>query len=350
MDWVLLGGIIIRDNSPFPDYRTYLVPKSDFKIIDDWHVMGLKGTGSKSVELKEAFVPDYRQLPMIASQMFTTAGLKEGTAAAPLFRVPFPTIFGACITTPALGAAQGMLDLYVEATKSATSLYSGAKWSVEQVTQLRIAESDADLRAGRLQLAANFDEIMDTIANGGDLSLLERGRYRFDHCNLVDIADRAADRLFVASGARSLNTAQPFQRLYCDIQAARVVKLGLVPEAGSSLLLPRLLGHQRAAELLLLGEAIDARTAHEIGLVNRVVEDDALLSTALAAAKAVAALPPEAVRYTKALLKLNAPDLPDRMKKELELFGAQMRSPAFHEIATAFMEKRKPNPSVWRRA
>ncbi len=221
-DWVLLGGNIIKEGMPYPDYRTYLVPRSDYKIVDDWHVMGLKGTGSKSVEIVEAFVPDHRQLPAIASQMLNTPGMADGTADAPLFRVPFPSIFGACITTPALGAAQRMLDLFIDSSKSATSLYSGAKWSAEQATQLRIAESDAELRAARLQMAANFTEIMDTLSAGEDMSLLDRGRYRFDHCNLVELAHRAADRLFVAGGARSLITSHPSQRLFCDIQAARV--------------------------------------------------------------------------------------------------------------------------------
>jgi enoyl-CoA hydratase/carnithine racemase len=145
--------------------------------------------------------------------------------------------------------------------------------------------------------------------------------------------------------------------LHCDLVFAGgsaslslpFVKLGLVPEAGSSLLLPRLVGHQRAIEMLLLGEPIDARSAHALGLVNRVVEDDALLSTALAAAEAVAALPPEAVLQTKALLKLNTPDLARRMDKELELFEAQLCSPAFREIASAFMEKRQPDPARWQR-
>ena len=234
-DWVLLGGNIIKEGVPFPDYRTYLVPKSDFKIVDDWHVMGLKGTGSKSVELQGAFVPDHRQLPAIASQMLNTPGMADGTANAPLFRVPFPTIFGACITTPALGAAQRMLDIFVESSKTATSLYSGAKWSAEQITQMRIAESDAELRAARLQMESNFCEAISTLERGEDLSLLQRGRFRFDHCNLVDIAHRAADRLFVASGARSLVTTQPTQRLYCDIQAARVHAINNRTKWGSTL-------------------------------------------------------------------------------------------------------------------
>ena len=221
-DWVLLGGNILTEGLPFPDYRTYLVPKSDFKIIDDWHVMGLKGTGSKSLEIKEAFVPDHRQLPVIASQMLNTQGMHDGTADAPLFRIPFPTIFGSVITTPALGAAQAIFDLFAEATKTATSAYSGARWGTEQVTQVRIAESDAELRAARAQLHANCTAMMKAAADGEEISLVERGRIRFDHTNLVDLAFRAADRLFVASGARSLQSNQPLQRMYCDIQAARV--------------------------------------------------------------------------------------------------------------------------------
>jgi hypothetical protein len=71
------------------------------------------------------------------------AGLLEGTADHPLFRVPFPTIFGACITTPALGAAQRMLDIFIENSAKASSLYTGARWAEEQATQVRIAEADA---------------------------------------------------------------------------------------------------------------------------------------------------------------------------------------------------------------
>lgn len=222
VDWVLLGGNVTDASGQTIDYRTFLVPKSDYRIVDDWHVIGLKGTGSKSLEIDEAFVPEHRQLSVLASQAFDTPGLREGTAGGPLFRVPFPTIFGSCITTPALGAAQRMLDLFVEMTRQATSLYSGARWAEEQTTQIRIAECDAELRAARMQQAANFDQIIARLERGETVPIEERARFRFDHCNLVDLAHRAADRLFVASGARSLMTSQPFQRFFLDIQAARV--------------------------------------------------------------------------------------------------------------------------------
>ncbi|HEY0836095.1 MAG TPA: enoyl-CoA hydratase [Azospirillum sp.] len=139
--------------------------------------------------------------------------------------------------------------------------------------------------------------------------------------------------------------------LHCDLvyagRSARLslpfVKLGLVPEAASSLLLPRLVGHQRAAELILLGEPFDADTAHTLGLVNRVVEDADLLATARAAAAAIAALPPSAVQQSKALLKTNAASVAECMADELKHFAAQLRSAEFREAASAFLEKRPPN-------
>src|ERR1700693_3309512 len=86
--------------------------------------------------------------------------------------------------------------------------------------------------------------------------------------------------------------------------------LGLVPEAASSLLFPRLVGHQRASALLLLGEPLDADTACDWGLVNQVVADDALMPTARGVAARLAALPPEAVRLTKDLIKNGCGDVP----------------------------------------
>jgi enoyl-CoA hydratase/carnithine racemase len=110
--------------------------------------------------------------------------------------------------------------------------------------------------------------------------------------------------------------------MHCDLivaaRSARFVmpftSLGLVPEAASSLLFPRLLGNQRASALLLLGEPLDAATAHEWGFVNRVVDDAALLETAYEIAHRLASLPPQAVRLTKHLIRHGATDLAGRLE------------------------------------
>jgi enoyl-CoA hydratase/carnithine racemase len=143
--------------------------------------------------------------------------------------------------------------------------------------------------------------------------------------------------------------------MHCDlIVAARSARfampftsLGLVPEAASSLLFPRLLGLQRASALLLLGEPMDAATAHEWGFVNRVVDDAALMSTAREIAHRLAALPPQAVRLTKRLIRHGPDDLAARMEEEIVLFRERLGSPEAAEAFRAFMEKRKPDFSAF---
>lgn len=139
--------------------------------------------------------------------------------------------------------------------------------------------------------------------------------------------------------------------MHCDlIIAARTARfvmpftsLGLVPEAGSSLLFPRLIGQQRASALLLLGEPMDAATAHDWGFVNRLVDDAELMATAHQIAARLAALPPQAVRLTKRLIRQGAPDVAGRIDEELVLFRERLGSPESAEAFKAFMEKRKPD-------
>jgi enoyl-CoA hydratase/carnithine racemase len=137
--------------------------------------------------------------------------------------------------------------------------------------------------------------------------------------------------------------------LHCDLvlaaRSARLsmpfVRLGLVPEAASSLLLPRLIGHQRAAELLLLGTPIDSATALSYGLVNRVTDDDRLLDEARALARSVAELPAGAVRATKQLLRSET-GTTARIEEELLAFRERLASAEFRSAAQAFFGKGRP--------
>jgi enoyl-CoA hydratase/carnithine racemase len=125
--------------------------------------------------------------------------------------------------------------------------------------------------------------------------------------------------------------------LHCDlVVAARstqlsmpFVALGLVPEAGSSLLLPRLVGQQRAAELLFLGKPLDAASAQTLGIVNRVAEDSALAAEARELARAVARQPAGALAATRALLRGDPAPLLARIEEEARIFGAQLASEEF---------------------
>lgn len=138
---------------------------------------------------------------------------------------------------------------------------------------------------------------------------------------------------------------------HCDLvvlaRSARLMmpftSLGLVPEAASSLLVPRAVGMHRANALLMLGESIDAETALSWGIGNRLVEDADLMETARGYARRLAALPPEALRQTKALIRHGSPEFAGRMAEEGEIFGRRMASPEAREAFAAFAEKRKPD-------
>ncbi len=140
--------------------------------------------------------------------------------------------------------------------------------------------------------------------------------------------------------------------LHCDLVYAApnarfqlpFVPLGIVPEFGSTFLLPLIAGYQRAAELLLLGQPFTAQKAQEAGIVTAVVPQEGLLAEAEKAALALAALPPESVRLTKRLLKTRYTEaLAAAIDEETAIFTERLSSPEAKEAMSAFLEKRKPD-------
>ena len=138
--------------------------------------------------------------------------------------------------------------------------------------------------------------------------------------------------------------------LHCDFVYAAAdarfnfafIDLGLLPEAGSTYLLPRSLGYARAAELLMLGSPFDADKARELGIVNRVVAADQLAELAQATAERLAAKPPEALRQTKLLLRRGSKAaLEETMALELDMIGQRLASDEVRAIMQAFFERRR---------
>lgn len=145
--------------------------------------------------------------------------------------------------------------------------------------------------------------------------------------------------------------------LHCDLiyagGSARFhmpfVNIGICPEFASSYLLPRLMGHPRAAELVLLAEPFNGQKALEYGLINAVLPDGNYQEHALERAQKLASLPPQALRATKALLKRwNRDDIMKAIPVEFETFVPMLGQPEALEAITAFMQKRKPDFSKFR--
>ncbi|MGH8210423.1 MAG: enoyl-CoA hydratase, partial [Steroidobacteraceae bacterium] len=174
------------------------------------------------------------------------------------------------------------------------------------------AELGDDNNAVRfLRLLPSFRKVLVAAVHGQTVGI---GVTMLLHCDLV-------------VAARSTQLTLPF------------VKLGLVPEAASSLLLPRAIGHHRAAELLLLGKPFDAAAALGMGIVNRVVEDQSLMDEARKLAHALAQQPSAALLATKRLLRNEAGTVCARVEEELEAFRAQLGSAEFKAAVQAFFGK-----------
>jgi len=139
------------------------------------------------------------------------------------------------------------------------------------------------------------------------------------HCDLVYLADNTVLRL-------------PF------------TDLAAVPEYAASLILPRIAGHQRASEMMLLADKFDAQTALEIGLANKVLPANELFSMAEKSALKLAAKAPASLRNTKKLMKA---ELISQIEKvihiELAHFSTALESEESKEAVNAFMQKRKPD-------
>jgi len=140
--------------------------------------------------------------------------------------------------------------------------------------------------------------------------------------------------------------------LHCDLVYAAedakfvmpFVNLGIIPEAGSTLLLPSLIGQRRAAELLLLATPFSAQRAYELGIVNCVVPADQLASTVAAAALGLIEKPASAVRLAKQMMKQHLKaDLDRVIRQEVLAIAGRLDSPETGEALRAFLEKRKPD-------
>jgi 3-hydroxy-9,10-secoandrosta-1,3,5(10)-triene-9,17-dione monooxygenase len=202
-----------------PEMRTFLVPRSDYRIDDNWHVMGLKGTGSKDVVVENAFVPEHRTHRLIDGFKRQSPGNELN--AAPLYRLPFGQIFVRSVSTSAIGAAQGALDAFIEIAAKRVAASDAAKVADDPATQVVCARAAGLIDEARLVLGRNFDEMMALVRAGQDIGIDRRVRFRYDSSVAVVKSVEAVDLLFTASGGRAIFLGSPLLRYFLDVHAAR---------------------------------------------------------------------------------------------------------------------------------
>ena len=216
--WSMLGAIVHEETNGDGEYRMFLVPQSDYRPIDTWFAAGLKGTGSKDIEVEDAFVPAYRTL----SVAHTRGGATPGSAVnpGPLYRMSLFDMFPYVVAGTSLGIAEGAVQSFTAETINRLAAYSATRMADYASVQIRLAEAAAAIHAARLVMLARCDEAMAIAARGEAPSLETRVALRRDGAYAARLCTRAVDVLFEASGGDALYDQREIQRAFRDVHAA----------------------------------------------------------------------------------------------------------------------------------
>ncbi|MGU3501426.1 3-hydroxy-9,10-secoandrosta-1,3,5(10)-triene-9,17-dione monooxygenase oxygenase subunit [Mycobacterium sp. C31M] len=218
--WAFLGGPVIKDGRPV-DFGSFLIPRSEYTIDDVWHVVGLKGTGSNTVVVKDVFVPSHRFLSYKAMNDGTAGGYENNTAA--VYKMPWGTMHPTTISAPIVGMAYGAYDAHVEHQgKRVRAAFAGEKSKDDPFAKVRIAEAASDIDAAWRQLIGNVADEYALLQAGKEIPFELRARARRDQVRATARSIASIDLLFESAGATALVNTAPLQRFWRDAHAGRV--------------------------------------------------------------------------------------------------------------------------------
>ena len=213
-DWNMLAVTVYEDDKPV-DWRLCLVPKSDYRILDTWYAMGMVGTGSKDIEVKEVFVPERRALALARCR----GGLEHPGAAlnnGPLFRVPIVASAGHPLSATALGTAEGAFEHVRDNFSNRIGTYTGAKVSDFQAVQIKLARARCLIDSARYLMR----ESALVFQQNDSLDVEAKLRLRAQNAFAVAQSREAVETLWSFYGANAIYTRDALQRYLRDVQAA----------------------------------------------------------------------------------------------------------------------------------
>jgi len=225
-NWLALNAIVLDDEGGKApaDLVVCIIRDSDYEIVDNWHVMGLRGTGSKQAAVKSVFVPKRRALSLYTLDGAPAPGrvLHEN----PFYGGPASPVFYAEIAAVAVGIARGAIDAFRERAATKTNAFQpGVKLFEYPATQRRLAAATAELDTAEAMLMQQARAYMDLTAArvplGDTVSLEERAHMQLQLQHCVEMSAKVVDRLFVAGGSSAMNDGEAMQRCFRDIHALR---------------------------------------------------------------------------------------------------------------------------------
>jgi 3-hydroxy-9,10-secoandrosta-1,3,5(10)-triene-9,17-dione monooxygenase len=216
--WAVVGAMLppLTEGGP-PEMRLFLVPRSDYEIIDTWQTFGLRGTGSNDIRIADVFVPAYRTLQ---PEQGLVPGSKLSVHDAPLYRMPWLYVFTCSVAALGIGGARGALNVFLDATRTrlaSPSTKGRVDPSVLQIaarTKSEIDEIDASYRR-------NVARLMACARSGETMALAEALQLRIQLTSIIRRCAGLVDNLMPHLGARTVFLDNAFTRFWLDLAAAR---------------------------------------------------------------------------------------------------------------------------------
>jgi 3-hydroxy-9,10-secoandrosta-1,3,5(10)-triene-9,17-dione monooxygenase len=214
-DWYVAGASLTTSTRERPRQVHVFVPRREITIEDTWYTMGLRGTGSHDVLLKDVFVPAHRA--MSSGALFRGDSEFARRQRTNLYLLPVTSSLALILAAVMLGMARRALELFTEQMKPSTLRYTGDSKAEKAEVQMRLAEADAEIDAAGLIVRDVVERFEALMTSGENAGVALRARTKWQAAYATQLCRRAAERLFAGAGARATMDSSELQRVYRDI-------------------------------------------------------------------------------------------------------------------------------------
>jgi alkylation response protein AidB-like acyl-CoA dehydrogenase len=217
-EWIFLGALVGGpDGKPAmpPKSMHVVLPRADYTIVEDsWDVIGLSGTGSKDIIVKDAFIPAYRTIDFEDVAAGEVAAERAGRTET-VYRLPFWTMFPLGITAAVVGIAEGALAAHLNYQRDRVTAM-GTRIRDDPYVLSAISEAAAEISASRIQLLDGISRLYDLAESGQEISFADRAFVRRNQTRCAWRAVAAVDEIFARSGGNAVRRSNPVQRFWRD--------------------------------------------------------------------------------------------------------------------------------------
>ncbi len=232
--WTMLA-VTVREGAPgserVVDHRMCLLPRSQYEIVDDWHTLGMRSTGSMTVIARDVFVPDYRALGMhdtTGGGGFPGAALNPG----PLYRISLAAMGGHGVAACAVGNAMAALEFMLAHVRERSTSYTALKMRDLPAVQMRVSAAAASIDAARLMLRADCFEAQEIAGRNAIADIQTKLRYKRNAAYAASLCTGAVDALHAVAGANGIYESSPLERIFRDAHSlAAHISLNLDAQA-----------------------------------------------------------------------------------------------------------------------